>query len=59
MLPFKSWAIQCKNFYIKNPKAIGWPYLTFQTQKAAIDWINQHKIEGVAVRVRITITEVV
>jgi len=58
MLPIKLWAIRCKNYYLKAPDALGWPYLTFPTQKAAQEWIATHKIDGVAVRVAVVMKEV-
>lgn len=58
MLPQKLWAIQKNGFFIKNPISIGWPYLTFFTKQAAMTWIVDHKIDGVPVRVQVSIKEV-
>jgi hypothetical protein len=58
MIRSRLWAIRCKTYYIKAPDALGWPYLTFPTQKAAQEWIATHKIDGVAVRVAVVLKEV-
>jgi hypothetical protein len=58
MYPQKLWAIQKNGFFIKNPSSIGWPYLTFLTKKAALAWIADHNLEGVPVRVQVSIKEV-
>ena len=59
MIPQKYWAIRCKTFYMKSSNLIGWPYLTFVTKQAALDYITEHRIEGEPARVTVTLKEAI
>jgi hypothetical protein len=59
MILQKYWAIRCKTFYMKSLNPIGWPYLTFVTKQAALDYINQHRIDGEPARVTVTLKEAI
>lgn len=62
MIANKYWAIRCKSvcktFYLKHSNT-GWPYLTFTTRQAAQDWIDEHRIDGEPVRVKVKFEEVI
>lgn len=62
MLAAKYWAIRCKTvcktFYLKQPST-GWPYLTFTNRQAAQAWIDEHRIDGEPVRVKVKLEEAI
>jgi len=55
MISTRLWAIKLRQSYYKT---IGpWPYLMFETKISAQAFIEKHSIEGVPVRVRLTLRE--
>jgi len=55
MISTRLWAIKLRQSYYKTTGA--WPYLMFETKIAAQAFIEKHSIEGVPVRVRLTLRE--
>ena len=55
MVSTRLWAIKLRQSYYKTTGA--WPYLMFETRLAAQEFIEKHSIEGVPVRVRLTLRE--
>lgn len=55
MISTRLWAIKLRQSYYKTVGA--WPYLMFETRLAAQEFIEKHSVEGVPVRVRLTLRE--
>jgi hypothetical protein len=44
---------------MKSLNPIGWPYLTFVTKQAALDYITENHIDGEPARVTVTLKEAI
>jgi hypothetical protein len=59
MIAAKYWAIRRDRYFLKDPNATGWPYLTFDSKQAAQAYIKKHSVEGEPARITVTLKEVV